>query len=98
MEIELYQPSNGTEMDIFSSRFCDKCLKMPVSCEAKNQCGIFRDVLCYYPGDKEYPNQWRYVDGKPVCTAFVDREEANKERCKKLRTHPCKDKKTLSLF
>jgi len=88
MKIEIYQPCNGTEMDWFSSQFCFQCSKMPVSCEAKNQCKILGDVLCYDRDDKEYPNQWRYVNGKPVCTAFVDREEANKKRCKKTSDSP----------
>jgi len=96
MDIQLYQPSNGTEMDYFCSRFCFKCLKMPVSHDAKNQCKILGDVLCCNMEDKEYPNQWRYLKGKPVCTAFIDREEENLKRRESRK--PQKDNKTLSLF
>jgi len=94
----LYQPSNGSEMDYFSAQFCFKCSKMSVSCEAKNQCGIFRNVLCYDVKDKEYPKQWRYVDDKPCCTSFVDRDKANEARRKSRVHRPKIDKHTMNLF
>lgn len=75
-----YQPSNGTEGDIFMSEFCFKCVKMPKSPEAENQCEIFYRTQCYSVEDKEYPEQWRYEHGKPVCSAFKDRDEYNAER------------------
>lgn len=78
--IELYQPSNGTEGDIFMSEFCFKCSKFPHDSDAKNQCAIFGKSLIYDTKDKEYPHQWRIESGKPTCTAFKDREEANAER------------------
>jgi hypothetical protein len=48
--------------------------------EAKNQCRIFLHTQIYDVDDKEYPREWRYVDGSPTCTAFKDREEFNAER------------------
>lgn len=98
MKSESYQPCNGTEMDCFSSRFCFKCIKMPISNEAGNQCVILRDVLFFDVGDKEYPNQWQRIDGKPQCTAFVDRDKANAKRRANPKPKTCRDKKTLSLL
>lgn len=78
--IELYQPSNGTEGDIFMGEFCFKCAKLPHDSDAKNQCWILGRAMIHGTDNPRYPNQWRYQDGKPVCTAFKDREEANAER------------------
>jgi hypothetical protein len=97
-KIELYEPSNGTELDGFACKFCFECSKMPISCDAKNQCGIFGRVMMYKKTDKEYPKQWRYIDGKPSCTAFVSREEANAKRRSQPRKSPVGDTQTLELF
>ena len=94
-KIELYQPSNGTVGESFKSHFCYRCSKCP-SPEADNQCGIMLRTMAFSPGDKEYPNQWRYVDGKPVCTSFKHRDEFNEARRQKRK--PTKDKQTLDLF
>ena len=95
--IKLYQPSNGTEGMGFVECWCEKCVKFPLSSDAKNQCSIFCATLMYDTNDSRYPNQWRYVDGKPVCTAFKSREEYNAERRKKGRA-PSRDKNTDDLF
>lgn len=97
-KIELYEPSNGTEFDSFSSKFCFNCSKMPISSDAKNQCGILGRVLFHNRSDKDYPNQWRYVDGKPACTAFISREEANAKRREQPRKTAKVDSQTLDLF
>lgn len=101
MKVELYEPSNGTEFDSFSAQFCNKCAKMPIDSNAKHQCMILGRMFMHDKSDKEYPNQMRYVDGKPACTAFVSREEANKKRRANKRSRPKpkpKDELTLSLF
>lgn len=94
-KIELYQPSNGTEGDIFMERFCFRCSRCPKSPEANNQCLILGKTFAFNIGDAEYPRQWRYVDDKPECTSFNDRELANTERRDKLKT---KTSKSLNLF
>lgn len=72
---DLYRPSNGTEGMIFMEDFCDQCLHQnpdpdPKYTKAKN-CEICLASMCYSPCDPEYPTEWRYVNGKPVCTKFV---------------------------
>jgi hypothetical protein len=99
-EIKLYQPSNGTEGDIFMSRYCFQCAKFPHSSEAKNQCQIVLKTFAYDTRDKEYPNQWRYVNGRTTCTAFKSREEFNAERRAKRKPKSiiATDSQTLDLF
>ena len=80
--IKLYQPSNGTEGDIFMGRFCFNCVKMPHATEAKNQCWILGKTFMYKVTDKKYPKQWIYKEGVPTCTSFKDREAHNLERRK----------------
>lgn len=65
-----YRPSNGTEGDIFTARFCAKCTKRePVG---SGPCKIEMYAMVCYVNDPDYPKEWRYVDGKPTCTAFDD--------------------------
>lgn len=96
-KIELYEPSNATCFEIFSSKFCDKCKKNPKSEEAKNQCMILGRMLFMKKSDKGYPKQLIYKDEKPVCTSFVDREQFNASR-RGIAKKPRSDKLTLDLF
>lgn len=95
---ELYEPSNATDFEAFSSKFCDKCKKNPLSEEAKNQCMILGRMLFMKKSDKGYPKQLTYKDEKPVCTSFVDREEFNASRRSQAVQKPKSDKFTLDLF
>jgi hypothetical protein len=79
-KIELFSPSNSDHGEWFHEQFCYKCAKNPRSIDAKNQCMIWLSAMAFRIEEKEYPKQWRYVDGKPTCTAFKDREEFNRER------------------
>lgn len=79
-ETKPYQPSNGTEGDIFMGKFCFKCVKLPHDTAAKNQCNILLHTFVYDIGDQQYPKEWISISGKPACTAFKDRDEANAER------------------
>lgn len=79
---------------------CYKCAKWRDDPDAKTQCDIFLRTMFYKIEEKKYPKQWRYVDGMPTCTAFVDRDKANADR-RRHRKHVCKtraDEKTLDLF
>lgn len=75
-----YQPSNGTEGDIFMGQFCYRCVKFPHSPDAKNQCMIVLRTMAHNVTDPEYPIQWQHGPDGPTCTAFRDRDEANAER------------------
>lgn len=79
-ELELFQPSNHTQGESFMADHCYKCSKWPHSQEAKNQCKIALRTMAFDIDDPRYPREWRYVDGTPTCTAFVDRAALNARR------------------
>jgi hypothetical protein len=66
---EQYFPSNGTDGDIFISMWCENCKRDPASrnSEAKTQCQILFNSLI-----GKQPKQWIYMNGKAICTSFVD--------------------------
>mgnify|MGYP001592527605 FL=1 len=61
-----YRPSNGSEGDRFTEKFCEICAK-----DVDYSCTILARTMVYGCEDKQYPNEWTYdAEGKPVCTAF----------------------------
>lgn len=66
-----YRPSNGTEGHIFTDKFCMNCINCDPNPEGSTQCEILCRTLVYDVDDKEYPDEWQYVDGVPTCTAWV---------------------------
>jgi len=63
-----YQPSSGTEGMWFMDIFCDRCHYEV----GARQCPIIIKTMLHDPGDHEYPKEWVYQDGKPVCTKFKE--------------------------
>lgn len=63
-----YLPANGTEGDIFTGYWCDRCEhdQFPGGGES---CRILMNSLI---GNQ--PAEWVYVNNAPVCTAFDPRE------------------------
>jgi hypothetical protein len=74
--VELYQPSNGTEGDYFMEKFCDNCYHESGrgNESPEGSCPIPIATMVCNPGDSQYPNQWRYADGKPTCISFFERK------------------------
>lgn len=73
-EVKLYQPSNGTEGDYFMDEFCFNCVHDNYTDEnPRGACPILMMTMAFNTKDDGYPNQWRYVDGKPKCLAFNKR-------------------------
>lgn len=70
--IEAYQPSNGTEGEIFMSRWCHRCAKDSLDPDTGDGgCEIISDNMCFDVSDEEYRREWRCgPDGAPICTAF----------------------------
>jgi hypothetical protein len=62
---EQYTPSNGTEGEIFMSRWCEACHH-----DRNEDCEILMQALCH-----EEPTEWQYWNGKPVCTSFEAKRE-----------------------
>ena len=66
-----YRPSNGTEGMYFIAEFCEQCIHekwMHTQCEGDKKCDILSRSLIYDLDDPEYPEEWIYKDGKPICT------------------------------
>ena len=67
----LYRPSNGTEGEIFMSRFCDRC-KHCETIDAKDLCDIIMRSMVFETDDKEYPQELKFdSEGRPMCTEFI---------------------------
>jgi len=58
-----YLPSNGTEGEIFTGHWCNRCEH-----DIDENCEILVRSLCH-----EQPDEWQYQNGKPVCTAWRQR-------------------------
>ena len=96
---KLYQPSNGTEGEIFWDGWCHRCVKHPHNPDASNQCAILGRTFIYSTSDKEYPKEWCYDEnGRPQCTAFKSREEFNAERRARRKGIIASDKATVDMF
>jgi hypothetical protein len=70
-DAEPYQPSNGSEGDVFAERWCERCVKDDP--EAERFCEIRTETFVYDIADPNYPRAWVYRDGVPTCTEFVPR-------------------------
>lgn len=81
--IELYQPSNGSEGSSFMTDFCDQCRYKP-------KCKIILYTMVYDIRDKKYPTECCYINDKPTCTKF---KKPEKRKYKKVV-----DKLTGTLF
>lgn len=72
--VRKYQPSNGTEGDIFINQFCNRCCHekfIHTQNDNDKMCNIFSDSLIYNIKDEEYPKEWIYDNnGLPICTKF----------------------------
>lgn len=68
---EPYQPSNGTEGDMFMCQYCYNCERDNLNDYGEGGCEIIVMTMGFSPGDDEYPKEWIYdQDGRPTCTAF----------------------------
>lgn len=66
-----YRPANGTEGDIFMGNWCAGCLFNRMDDEA---CDIQLRALAHSADQPEYPAEWKYRQGFPVCTAFTHKQ------------------------
>lgn len=69
---ELYQPANGTEGEMFMSRFCHRCIHDNLDMETfEGGCDILLRTMAFGTDDEDYPREWVIAtDGQPKCTAF----------------------------
>lgn len=95
---EKYQPSNGTEGEIFTDVWCRNCARDrsmregdPIEeCDDDELCDIIARTFAYDVDDPRYPTEWQYGhDGQPMCTAFVPAGE---------KVPPPKGERTQDMF
>ena len=68
---EKYYPANGTDGEIFTSEFCDRCYK-------RYGCSILMKSLIGIE-----PKQWIYDENdKPTCTSFNPNRPKQKRKVK----------------
>jgi len=91
-KVELYQPANGTEGQCFFDDWCCQCARDramregdPIDeCDDDEICPIIAKTFAHDVDDPEYPPEWRIVEGRAICTAFVPAGAAiPHERCDK---------------
>lgn len=69
-----YRPPNGTEGEMFMSRWCYQCVREAGNVDGgPDGCEILTATLIYDVGDPGYPREWvatgpRLADAR--CTAF----------------------------
>jgi hypothetical protein len=68
---KLYRPSNGTEGEIFESKFCGRCKHDKFHEDESQGCDILLRALLFDKEDEGYPTEWTYDENDlPTCTAF----------------------------
>ena len=72
-----YRPSNGTEGDMFTEKFCENCVREGDGDKFESFCEIAAKSFAFDIDEPGYPPEWQYgPDGQPVCTAFERRQDA----------------------
>jgi hypothetical protein len=93
---ESYRPANGTEGDCFMASWCRHCARDKAmregaeidECDDDEICQIIGNTQAFDTDHPEYPIEWIYKDGQPVCTAFIQAGEPI----------PLKDDLTVDMF
>ncbi|MBE9062233.1 hypothetical protein [cf. Phormidesmis sp. LEGE 11477] len=64
-----YLPSHGAECGLFTSTWCNRCLKQPLD-PTKGGCSIFLEAIII----SNQPDEWLYCEGHACCTKFNRRK------------------------
>lgn len=72
---EIFTPSNGTEGEIFMSRWCARCARDDFDPETgEGGCPIIAYTMALREEDPDYPRDWRIgEDSQPMCVSFEAR-------------------------
>ena len=86
MSTEKYQPSNGTDGEIFMARFCNQCAHENMDTDLSEPCEILGRTFAFRIDHEEYPSEWTYDEnGEPTCTRFLHDSETPNHRCTKTK-------------
>lgn len=79
---EPYRPSNGTEGDWFTTKFCFQCSRGHLDDDEEGEpCPILGRTYAYDVDHAECPEEWVDDEHGPRCTAFTVAEEEERYRC-----------------
>ena len=74
-----YRPSCGTEGADFQEYFCDRCEYDKEYRETLEKgCPIIAKTFELNIDDPDYPKEWCWKNGKPVCTKFKEEIKGEK--------------------
>jgi hypothetical protein len=96
-----YEPSNGTEGEMFMEKHCYHCkneLFIHTSNESHHKCDILTRALAWAKNEPEYPTEWVYKENQPTCTTFVKHEWFNESGELQEYEEPINDPDQLKLF
>lgn len=72
-----FRPSSGTEGMDWMEDFCFQCIHDNPYLDnnekhwmGKRRCDLMTASMLFCPTEPEYPKEWIYKDGKPICTKF----------------------------
>lgn len=69
-----YRPSNGSEGEGFTAKFCETCERDRAyrEDEAQEGCDILARALIFDIDKPGFPREWTYdEDNNPTCTAYL---------------------------
>lgn len=75
---EPYQPSNGSEGQMFMGMWCARCkadAAFRADMNSADGCEIIANTMAMSARDPDYPREWQYsTDGQPICRAFQPKD------------------------
>lgn len=99
--MNLYEPSNGTEGEMFMTKFCYQCkneLFTHTNNESHYKCDILTRALVWTKKEPDYPTEWVIVNNQPTCTAFVKHQWFDENNELQEYEEPVHDPNQLNLF
>lgn len=80
----IYQPSNGTEGEVFISQWCESCAFYKDNDD--KYCDILGLTFAFNTKNSNYPTEWIYDEnGKPCCTKYLHDSKKPVPRCTRTR-------------
>ena len=102
MSVKKYQPSNGTEGDMFISQYCSQCKHerfIHSQQDGDKTCDILTRTMCHSVNEPEYPEEWQYnEEGKGYCTKYDYKQWWDGEELLEAEEEIFIDPNQLSLF
>lgn len=78
-----YQPSNGSEGEMFMDMWCARCTHdaaFRADPNAADGCEIVANTMAMSARDPDYPREWQYsTDGQPICRAFQPKDATDRQ-------------------